>query len=101
MSDKPAFTPGPWVVGEIDENGGYDCMTVGVKAGPVTLDAADYGQTRCDDLPHDIKEKMLADANLIAAAPDLYEALLHAKANMPHPDQMIDAALRKARGEAQ
>ena len=72
---ETAFTPGPWIAGEIDENLGYDCMTAGVRAGPVVLDAADYGQTRCDDLPHYIEEKMLADAHLIAAAPDLYEAL--------------------------
>ena len=41
-----------------------------------------------------------ANARLIAAAPDMLEALLHAKRNMPHPDQMIDEAIAKATGEA-
>jgi len=43
---------------------------------------------------------VIANAHLIAAAPDLYAALVHAQQNMPHPDQMIDEALAKARGQA-
>jgi hypothetical protein len=114
--EKPNFTPGPWTVGEISDTGGYDCMTAGVTAGPVTLDAADYGQARISDLPYYIEEKMLADAHLIAAAPELYEALaviLDAHdsylEDVPlardNPDPISDAieaarhVLAKARGE--
>lgn len=76
MTDKPQWTPGPWVVGEIDQFGGYDMMTAGVQVGPVHLDAMDYGQGRCTyALEDDIKQKMLADAYLIAAAPEMAEAL--------------------------
>lgn len=66
-------TPGPWVLGEYSETLGYDCMTGGIKAGPVYLDAAQYGQQRCSFTP--APERMLADARLIAAAPDLLAAL--------------------------
>lgn len=37
--------------------------------------------------------------HIFVAAPDMYAALKHAAANMPHPDQMIDAALAKAEGK--
>lgn len=37
---------------------------------------------------------------LRAVNAELVAALLHAKANMPHPDQMIDDALAKAKDAA-
>ncbi|MCC4240345.1 hypothetical protein [Thalassospira povalilytica] len=40
------------------------------------------------------------DAHLIAAAPEMLEALKHAAQNMPHPDQMIDDAIAKAEGRS-
>lgn len=64
-----------WQVGEFDEYGGYDCMSAGISAGPADLDGAKYGQKRCQPLADDAKAKMVADAHLIAAAPDLYAAL--------------------------
>lgn len=69
-------TPGPWRRGYFDESSGYDCMTGGVSigpdgVGPIHLDAANYGQERCEHIKQVTLEKMLADANLIAAAPDL------------------------------
>lgn len=39
MTNQPKWTPGPWDVGEVDEFGGYDMMTAGVKVGPVNFDA--------------------------------------------------------------
>ena len=39
-----------------------------------------------------------ANARLIAAAPDLLDALKHARNQIQHPDQMIDEAISKAEG---
>ena len=68
-------TPGPWELGEYENALGYDCMTGGVKAGPVYLDGAQYGQKTCAEIEADQLARMMADARLIAAAPDLLEAL--------------------------
>ena len=73
MSAK--HTPEPWSVSEYEEHGGYDCMTGCVRAGPVTLDGADYGQKWCTEIKPAQLEAMLADARLIAAAPDMLAAL--------------------------
>lgn len=45
-------------------------------------------------------DEICANARLIAAAPDMFAALKHAQANIPHPDQMIDDAIAKAEGGA-
>ena len=68
-------TPGPWELGEYENALGYDCMTGGVKVGPVYLDGAQYGQKTCAEIEADQLARMMADARLIAAAPDLLEAL--------------------------
>ena len=73
MSHK--LPPHLWVVEEIDEMGGHDCMTAGLKVGPVTLDGRDYGQRACEPFSEDSREQMLADAYLIGAAPALQVAL--------------------------
>lgn len=72
-------TPGPWVVGEFSDFLGYDCMTAGVRAGPACLDGADYGQKRVAPITDAQKERMMADAYLIAAAPDFLEAVLETR----------------------
>lgn len=72
-------SPGPWVVGEFDDCLGYDCMTAGVKAGPVYLDGKHYGQQRCREITEESKAAMMADAALIAAAPELLDALQHSQ----------------------
>jgi hypothetical protein len=69
------YTKGPWVVSEYSDTGGYDCMTGGIQAGPVTLDGADYGQEWCAAENETCPPQMMADARLIAAAPELLEAL--------------------------
>lgn len=74
------------MLGDFAEYGGYEMMTSGVSVGPVrapgdmpksfvTLDGADYGQKRCRDMAPDARERMMSNARLISAAPDLAEAL--------------------------
>lgn len=106
MSEK--HTPKPWILGEYDAALGYDCMTGGVKAGPVYLDGAQYGQRPGEDIEPDQLERMMADARLIAAAPDLLEALEGVEPYLEEdPDYTDDynervravrAAIAKARG---
>src|SRR5690606_4050675 len=47
----------------------------------------------------DIRNIDCADAHLIIAAPELLEALIHARNQMQHPDQMIDDAIANAQGK--
>ena len=100
-------TPGPWKLGEFSETGGYDCMTAGGRAGPAYLDGATYGQKTLEaDMKPDAKARMMADARLIAAAPELLAALERLLANY-RPDgsegaardiELATAALAKAKG---
>ena len=89
MTDQPKWTKGPW---RYDRTNGSpttgEHMIAGAKPGYLA-EVRDCGSG-------DVR----ANAHLIAAAPDLYAALVHAQQNMPHPDQMIDEALAKARGQA-
>ena len=75
------YTKGPWVAGDYDENGGYDCMSGGVEIRNTssdsviaTLDVVDFG---ADTFEHKTEfiDLVVSAANLIAAAPDMYEAL--------------------------
>lgn len=105
-------TAGPWKLGEFDEYLGYDCMTGGVRVGPAVLDGGDYGQKRCAEIDPEAKARMLADAALIAASPDLLtaleEAVLHIKAisgrdnscDPPEDVSYYEEIIFKARGEA-
>ena len=73
------YTKGEWIV-EFDDHGGYDCMTsaydILIKAreyDPIaTLDTGDYADTEGS---HGKSIEAEANARLIAAAPDMYEAL--------------------------
>lgn len=104
------FTPGPWRCEGFEEHLGYDCMTAGVRSGPAVLDGRDYGQKSCHNMKEEARDVMMADAALIAAAPDLYAALMKAKAELEEYEQaatggtynspLLNAALAKARGEA-
>lgn len=92
------FTPGPWSVETVRTSCGV-CHKIGPwphkwRAGE-TMSACIY-----DDYPSPPEgtDTMLANARLIAAAPEMLAALKHAALNMPHPDQMIDDAIAKAEG---
>lgn len=92
MTDQPKWTPGPWAVERNKRTWGWvDVVGPSLGVG---------GPTQATDLTLADEVKRIAEAHLIAAAPDLYAALVHAQQNMPHPDQMIDEALAKARGQA-
>src|SRR5687767_12925805 len=69
-------TPGPWEVSEFGEYSGYDCMTGAyfVRAGRqeiCDIDLSAYGQKRCEAPPDESRLRALANARLIASAPDL------------------------------
>lgn len=98
---EPKFTPGPWKF-DGEESAYYDLPTLNIldKDGDIVAGAVDY-----------IDESSLPNAHLIAAAPDLYNAL----ENVMHEIQFLGdeehyfgtterfdaarAALAKARGE--
>lgn len=75
MNEPVRHTPAPWKLGEFDDCGGYDCIYAGITAGPVTLDGGDYGQHACQVMDLKARACMEADARLIAAAPELLDAL--------------------------
>lgn len=67
MSDTK-FTPGPWTVGEVRHAGAFQLVTAGAKGYVCEVRCGYIG----NELDHDTRK---ANARLIAAAPDLYEAL--------------------------
>lgn len=75
-------TPGPWFVAGQDaaSGAGYVMTGGGTYVAKPLINVA-------------------ANAHLIAAAPELMEALQYAR-NLMGPDEIIDAILSKARGEA-
>ncbi|MBN1085590.1 hypothetical protein JNO12_12650 [Erwinia aphidicola] len=101
---KEKFTPGPWKVNEIGQHWNNKSLT----HLEVTFGA--YGECVCDTV------YLRGDANLIAAAPDLIEALLRVRAQFsqagispiagslnPVEDNFafINSAIDKALGESQ
>lgn len=89
------FTPGPWTVARIHSNGNWLSMIVG--------DCKPIAEVNCDCLE-------ASDAHLIAAAPDLYEALeeivenavVYYEGSMDIYSEAIENArnaMAKARGE--
>ncbi len=101
------WTPGPWQIGEYDPHMGYDCTTGGIRVGRVVLDGSDYGQIRCVEIGAKQLERMMSDARLISAAPDLYEALAYIMSDVEPTEFALsetarvkaERALAKARGE--
>lgn len=72
-------TPAPWAIGEYSDTLGYDCMYGGVRVGPVVLDGQDYGQKACTLIEPKALAQMMADAQLIAAAHEMRDALRRVK----------------------
>lgn len=82
---EPKFTPGPWLV-------------MANQIGTQETEIASICLTAQIRLP---KDETKANAHLIAAAPDLYEALEYCIKQIPEFGDVpgIKAALAKARGE--
>jgi hypothetical protein len=107
-SEGKGWTPGPWRVKPIASNeGGCRSIQHYVERNTNARNAW-YGLATTDGLADD--EQDAANANLIAAAPDLYDALIVAQAVL-RGDGMtksalvdaltaVNAALRKAEGRS-
>ena len=99
-------TPGPWKLEPYDPClAGEDFQWGGIWAGPVMLDGINYGQPPYTPIKPETLERMEADARLIAAAPDLLNALLmvlddpNALDGRPRTYEHVLAAIAKATGE--
>ena len=105
-------TPGPWKLEPYDSClAGDDFQWGGIWAGPVMLDGINYGQPPYTPIKPETLERMEADARLIAAAPDLLEALKMVRdadddckrdglpTIPPAARATIDVAIAKATGE--
>jgi len=95
MTDQPKWTPGPWAVEQNKRTWGWvDVVGPSLGVG---------GPTQATDLTLADEVKRIAEAHLIAAAPDLYAALemaqLWLSVDGRFDMQGINAALAKARGE--
>lgn len=97
------FTPGPW---RVTDAAGAGCYRI--RTGPIGKN--EYGMVIAETYLHGSSDE--ANANLIAAAPELYAALSEAKFQIEYLHEKfaetgsgnnmlakIDAALAKARGE--
>ena len=102
-------TPAPWFVRTLERNGEIlNCFVAAKDVNGFAYDAEIMG----DDEYHDGIERKLADARLIAAAPDLLEALKNLCDQLPSnpiplstyfaKDELLAAraALAKAQGES-
>lgn len=95
MTDQPKWTPGPWAVERNKRTWGWvDVVGPSLGVG---------GPTQATDLTLADEVKRIAEAHLIAAAPDMYAALemaqLWLSVDGRFDMQGINAALAKARGE--
>jgi Xaa-Pro aminopeptidase len=95
-----AHTPGPWVQISINEHGGACVATV--EPAPETMEAPNYWAVAN---ANPLRAEWAANARLIAAAPDMLEALLMLRACKRSNDRdawddacdAADAAIKKAK----
>ena len=98
VSTRPDFTPGPWTLKEVTEQyHTVGAQIIGSTIGPLG-----------GKLPIGYVDSSMADARLIAAAPDLLDALERLLATTVFLDELgvgpavkrCHAAVKKARGES-
>lgn len=95
-------TPGPWSVTESSDWTGMSGVSLGIDDAAGQEGERDY---HLATVVHGDPEELAANARLIAAAPELLEALEDALQYLQHhlPDEALEphrAAIKKARGEA-
>ena len=72
-------TPGPWHVSELNAAGNFDPYSIFIEPNIAVIERKVVGQDQND----------MADARLIAAAPDLLEAAEHILAILDHPTRSV------------
>lgn len=87
---KPAFTPGPWETFSVSKR-----FVVDQKGRLISSPDGFF-----NGWSYPAEDEALANARLIAAAPDLYDALAWCREGVIDID-LIDRALTKANGETQ
>lgn len=99
--EKPGFTPGLWPLTRTGDGKRY-VVGDGLVGGPGGYEVAEVYSDDCDP------DEARANANLIAAAPELYEAVERALRHAQHLGidvegssyvKQLRAALAKARGQ--
>lgn len=106
MSD-PKHTPGPWVVFDSGDKPGID-QGNGVSIVQWGLESCDSGiNCRSEADPQTAREERMANAHLIAAAPDLLAALeqlnsyVKSSYGVSPSTFAADAEIKKAKGETE
>ena len=94
-----SHTPGPWTIGKVShkkQRVDIDSLHADPTVGHHTWRglARAYG---CNDMPEEGTPAMLANARLIAAAPELLEALTDCVEHMHWTQPLGEAALKKAK----
>jgi len=99
MSDK--HTPGPWVVDTTVALGPYHIITQSEDVPQSRCVVCAFPEWRRKPSPEADRPRLEADAQLIAAAPDLLEACRDALSKIDpfvHDVETIEAAIAKAEG---
>lgn len=97
MADKTMEfkgTPAPWFIEEYDINGKCDAKYFDIRS----MSTGGYEYMDLLDSVRVGDEKALANAHLIAAAPELLEALIEIRKLVAHHDK-ADLAIAKALGQ--
>lgn len=95
---KAAHTPGPWKLRRAEHSWEYDFI---LHAGPHIIAWSIPRADRSNTLK---KSEHIANAKLIAEAPELLDALENIAAGNTNPDEMVEiarAAVKKATGRKQ
>ena len=108
MTDQPKWTPGPWAMETVRTSCGT-CHRIGPFPRPAYASKPEGWACVYDDYPPGVgSPDLLANSHLIAAAPDMAEALDAVDRMLSEPRKhnattiraMVRAALSKARGGA-